>query len=290
MPIHWAYKDPHEPLLLEQGDVLRLTEPLVELLRLYHPYYADHPENRLYIVLTQSCDLVLRGGGVKSRYITIAPVRPLPKIIEYEFSSQLKIVDGIPYGSARVQGEVEKFLERLFNNNESSYFYLEPEPAEGIADPMCAMLRLGISFKADHLEILLGAKVLGLEDSFQAKLGWLLGQGYSRVGTKDFEPSDITKRAKLQAETLGLWIDAAKYVVFDREVKKFKAEQPTETLTVQKIDELISKLPSKKGQAIEAVLAVAEATGLIAAGPSPQRFKLRRGLDNDSAFANQFRE
>ena len=290
MPIHWAYKDPNEPELLEQGDVLQRTDALIELLRMYHPYYADHAENRLFIVLTQSCDLVERDGGMKSRYITIAPVRALPKIIEYEFGDQLREIDGIVYGSGRVEAEVQKFLERLFNNNDPSYFYLEPEPAEGIADPVCAMLRLGISFKAQHRDIFLGAKLIGLKDSFQAKLGWLLGQSYSRVGTKDFDSEVIKERASRLSKALGLWVEGAKYKAFEREIERIKQAAPGQRLSQEKIGEILAGLPQKKDQVINAVLDVAAARGLLPQGPSPDRFKFRRALENDPAFANQFKD
>lgn len=290
MPIHWAYKDPHQSDVLEQGDVLQLTPPLVELLRTYHPYYADHPLNRFYVVLTQSCDLVRRDGGIKTRYIAIAPARPLPAIIEYEFYSKLKRVDEVLYGSTRVQTEVEKFLERLFNNNEPAYFYLEPEPTRGFSEPMCAMLPLAIAFKSEHYQTLLDAKILGLEDSFQAKLGWLLGQLYSRVGTKDFDPTVITERAKERAQALGLWIDSPKYAIFEREIEQLKLDSPDTPVTLEKVESLLSKLPSRKNQVIESILTVAENVGLLVAGRSPERFKFRRSLENDANFSGHFRE
>ena len=289
MPSHWAYKDPTPTDTLEQGDVLKLTDGLIDLLRNYHPFYAEHRANRFYIVLTQSCDLVRRAGGIKSRYIAIAPVRPLTNIVEYEFKSQIKTVDEVLYGSGRVESEVEKFLERLFNNNESSYFYLEPETAHGLSEPMCAMLPLGIAFKAEHFQTFLDAKVLGLDDSFQAKLGWLLGQSYSRVGTRDFEPSIVAERAKAHTKTLGLWVEAAKYSAFEKEIKRLK-QASADPITLDVVGALIPKLPTRKGQAVDAVIDVAIAQRLLPEGRSSARFEFRRAMEQDPTFADLFRE
>ena len=97
--MHWTYKFKSESDL-EQGDILRLMSYLKdEVLSKYHPHYATHPHNELFIVLTQSCDIVLRGGSCKAPYITLAPVRPLRVIIEREFYDRLRnLKPGKAYG------------------------------------------------------------------------------------------------------------------------------------------------------------------------------------------------
>jgi len=53
---------------------------------------------------------------------------------------------------------------------------------------MIASLKVSIALKSDlHYEKCLSAKVLELSDEFKAKLGWLVGNIYSRVGTTDWE-------------------------------------------------------------------------------------------------------
>lgn len=290
MAIHWAYKDPHLDSQLEQGDVLKCTSALIALLRDYHPYYADNPLNRFYMVLTQSCDLYTRGAaGRKTKYISIAPVRPLPAVIEHEFGEKLTRVDQVLYGSTRLEAEVQRFLERLFNNNEPSYFYLESEPTRGFSESMCAMLPLAISFKAEHYQTLLDAKIIGLEDSFQAKLGWLIGQLYSRVGTRDFSAAIVSDRAQKEANALGLWIDGTKYDAFEEALRGLKAESPDKQITLKVVEDLVRGLPARKSQVIEAILDIALRSG-VAENPSNARFKLRRGLENDTKFATYFRE
>ena len=78
-------------------------------------------------------------------------------------------------------------------NKEPDYFFLSDDTSLGFPDRMVAFLKLSISLKADlHYDTCLSAKVLGLTDAFKAKLGWLVGNMYSRVGTPDW----VSDRAK----------------------------------------------------------------------------------------------
>jgi hypothetical protein len=287
--MHWVYKQGLVADALEQGDVLEKTEGLVELLRSYHPYYADHPANRFFVVLTQSCDLVRRSGVCKSRYIALAPARPLESIIDYEFRSQLYALDdGRPLGSERLREDVQRLLNRLFNNNEPSYFFLEAEPSAGLYDSMCAMLALPISFKAEHYSTLLEAKILGVEDAFQAKLGWLLGQLYSRVGTRDIDAEDMSTKVGKVISTLAVWLDSTELAAMKGLIDEHRKAQPAVPVDEAVVGALLKKIPKRKAEVIEAVLAAAEAAGL-AANPSPERRKMRVQLENSAAFAAFFR-
>lgn len=53
---------------------------------------------------------------------------------------------------------------------------------------MVAYLKVSIALKSDeHYDKCLSAKKIELTDEFKAKLGWLVGNMYSRVGTADWE-------------------------------------------------------------------------------------------------------
>jgi hypothetical protein len=167
------YKEDPPGELLEQGDVLKTSDALAGLLEKYHPYYANHPDNRFYVVLTQSCDLVPREGGCAARYISLAPVRPLTLILHREFDETLENVEkgSQPFATVRARTSIEQFLQRLLNNNEATFFYFERDHVRGIYEEMCGILSLPISFKLEHYKILLDAKLAGITDVFQAKLG-----------------------------------------------------------------------------------------------------------------------
>ena len=69
---------------LMQGDVISKTSGLKRLLEEVHPHYLQDDYTH-FLVITQSCDLVKRGGkDCKSRYITLAAVRPLTLVLERE--------------------------------------------------------------------------------------------------------------------------------------------------------------------------------------------------------------
>ena len=63
---------------------------------------------------------------------------------------------------------------------------------------MVTYLKVSIALKSElHYEVCLKAKKLELSDEFKAKLGWLIGDMYSRVGTTDWE-SRMTDKARKQ--------------------------------------------------------------------------------------------
>lgn len=285
---HWVYKNEAAPDL-EQGDVLKRTEPLVELLRTYHPYYADHPENRFYFVLTQSCDLVRRGAPCNAGYIALAPIRPLKAVIHREFDGKLRKIDsGDSIGSFRLRSEVERFLGRLFNNNEPSYYFLEEEASAGLSGPMCASLALSISLKAEHYQTFLDARLIGIKDEFQAKLGWLIGQQYSRVGTRDYEAGDLKRKVDSIAETLALWLEPSDMEHLEGLIRQHREQHREALIDKGVIESLVAKIPKKKAMAIEQFLEIATRTQIIAT-PSAERRKLRMALENDAKLAALFK-
>jgi len=88
-----------------------------------------------------------------------------------------------------------EFVTSLLNNSiQAEYFYLHDEPSLGLTEKACAFLRLSIAIKADlHYLKCLGSRMLSLQDVYQAKLGWLVGNMYSRVGVEDWVPRYVTK-------------------------------------------------------------------------------------------------
>jgi len=287
---HWAYKKTAETPSLEQGDLLKRTPELIALLELYHPHYAKHPENRFYTVLTQSCDLVRRKNEpCNARYIAIAPVRPLHTIVNQEFSDRIRTLDdGSTIAGKSVETDVSRFLARLFNNNESAFFYFEAEPSAGITSSMCAVLALPISFKKEHYESLLAAKVIGIDDSFQAKLGWLIGKLYSRVGTRDFSEEDMHAKVKGLTDSLALWLDQRQFKALQKLLTDFQTANPGTRLTSDVVETLLPKIPNRKAIAVDAVLAAAASVNL-APDPSDDRKKFKAAIEQSKAFSDLFK-
>ena len=83
-------------------------------------------------------------------------------------------------------------------------FYLHPDGDVGIAEHAVAQLRVTISFRADeHYETLRKARSGRLGEQFQSKLGWLTGNLYSRVATRDWSETTADKtRVKVITDEL----------------------------------------------------------------------------------------
>lgn len=254
---HFIYKNP-VPTQLQQGDILKKSEDIKTLLKDVHPHYLK--EDYLYfLVLTQSCDLQRRASRpCKAPYITLAAVRPLELLLEREMRqyqaqhtlAKGKIIDRAYYA------KLLSFTEKLLNNNASEYFYLHEDAGMGFSESCVAFLRLSIAIKSeDHYDSCLKAKVLELDDTFKAKLGWLVGNMYSRVGTEDWVPTVIssstafTKVIKKLLDQHCFWIDIAE---FETELLKKHSKEEINQMDSEKLLQLANEIsiPSKEDKLI----------------------------------------
>lgn len=96
-----------------------------------------------------------------------------------------------------------------------------------------------------------------LTDAFQAKLGSLIGQLYSRVGTKDWTPE------AMEAKVSGMLTDLAHWIPDDK-VKHLRSEFNTRTqvnvshvLTVAEITMILRAAPNLKKVVQEKVVEIA---------------------------------
>lgn len=187
MDFVFADQKEYDPKCLMQGDILAQTPALQGVLREAHSYYAD--AYSFFVVVTQSCDLVRRGKKPKARYISIAAVRSLRLVVERHLAACEVVHNQTPLGIYRSTERVrtEQMLERLINNEEKGFFFLRRDSHPSIKEDMVAFLALSVALKADHYDALLAAKVAQLDPLFSAKLGWLVGNMYSRVATPDLE-------------------------------------------------------------------------------------------------------
>jgi hypothetical protein len=248
---HYAYSDP-DRAVLKQGDVLERTDELVKVLEDVHPHYARHPEYRYFMVVTQTCDLVRRAGSPKSRYITLAAVRPIEEVLrrtaaelQDDWQRETRVI------SASTRDHLKLFLERLLDTNEPGYFYLHPDVNLGLNQRYCAFLALSVALRRDHYELCLRAKLFELKEPFQAKLGWLIGDMYSRVAVAEWDeeikdPTLDAEIAKLLRESF-VMIDDAKIREAVEELKQAEgglaAKSPAEIADFAKRKKLV---PRKK--------------------------------------------
>lgn len=261
--MHFTYRETLDTTELCQGDILERTPEIDKLLELVHPHFYKKKSNLFFMVLTQSCDLVLRSGGeCKAPYITIAPVRPINAVLGRQIKSMSTsgIDADLPVLTQKSKSKLSEFLSRLYNNNESGFFFLE---AAGTVLPSdcCAFLNLSIALKAsEHYKTCLAAKRIQLDNTFQAKLGWLVGQMYSRVGTNDWDSTQLKKKIQTKLEDAAIWIPDSSAQPLTAALQEWKKNSPPEAkLDKAVIEQTLNKVPSKKSllvQQVENVLTI----------------------------------
>jgi hypothetical protein len=284
---------------LLQGDLLRRSEALDKVLRSYHPHYFSRPENEYFLVLTQSCDMVKgrEGSGCKAPYITICAVRALQVAFDRELSPHVtELVKGIRYASTRARNKVDMFLQRLINNNEEAYFFLRAEPGRAIAKDYCAFLRLAVPIKSsEHYETCAAARVVSLDPQFQAKLGWLLGDLFSRVGTTDWEPKKLTAKVSGISKSAAFWIDEKQIPDFEAELKQWRESHPGLNPSVPDLERMVRGLPNRKKKVISRVRELIEQSEILKplldeGHLTPERLKsLGDYLERDAALTTHLR-
>jgi hypothetical protein len=244
MPIHYIYEKETDKTCLFQGDVLKKTPELIELLQEVHPHYATQTNYIYFLILTQSCDLFRRDGkNPSARYITIAAVRPVDEAITAEtkkfqdwWQQPLNVVDSYTFD------QLVLFTERLLDNNLPNYFYLHEELSLKINTKCCAFLTLSVAIRVEHYRRCLHAKTAQINDTFRAKLGWLVGNIYSRVGTREWNDhygkGAVRRKASSLLQDCLVPIDKKKIT---KGLKELKVEKPINSYSPDEIYEYIKK-------------------------------------------------
>lgn len=296
--MHFTYKPPNG--FLEQGDLLQRSPEIDALLEEVHPHYFRHADYKYLLILTQSCDLVIREGETtcKSRYITVAAARSLKTLLQRKLAEHQRSPRErrLRYCSAENREQIRQFVERLLNNNEPNFFYLHNDFELKIREPLVAFLALSISIKSSlHYTTCVEARVARLDPSFQNKLGWLVGNMYSRIGTPDWVPDGgFTKdEFNTQVDSLvsGLctWVNPRHMKkISDEEKRRKQTEGEEYQLSQSDLEGLLNTFEGerklKKEQTIDRVVAT-----LDDLQASVDREKLRMRLRNDSTFSENIR-
>lgn len=258
---HFTYSTELDRESLKQGDVLCKSDELCDLLKEYHSYYVRSSEYTHFQILTQTCDLVRRGESKQcsTRYITIAAVRSLDTVIKRSidrYADKKVLVEDQIYCSEKHKSKLKAEASSLFNNNDRDHFFLKASPSDGLPDDSCTFLHLSIALRAyEHYDLCLRAKLLELEGSFRAKLGWMVGNLYSRVGTEDYVPGASPTKESFEAE-------------IEKILEKYIGWVPEEAFTE-------FKKSAQVGRSFEEILKVAEESRQ---GQRTQRIKSLAGL------------
>ena len=289
--MHFTYEDKADLTSLYQGDVISRTAEVDTMLREVHPHYHKKADDYHYLlVLTQACDLVRRPAGSPcgARYISLAAVRPFDLVLRREIAKYQYHPKARAGGFCDIasRAKVHDFLERLFNNNEHEYFYLNEEAAIGLQEPHCGFLALSIAVKAElHYDTLLAAKIGQLKETFQHKLGWLVGHLYSRVGTDDWVPTacsleDFEKRIHKALDDHAAWIPPEHQKALLKRLKD--VAEVTPKVVEPHLAEVRRTIPKKKDVVVTAVASIL--AGLDVDGAVIDKAKKR--IESDPGIAN----
>jgi hypothetical protein len=188
--VHWTYAEAAKGSDLDQGDILAPTQGLKDILEKVHPHFCDD-KYLGFIVATQSCDLVRRKGGAKARYISVASIRSLKEVLP-RLLAQVATSIGPGMFPTSARADARRFLERLFDQNEQALglFYLHPDTEIGLGESSVAFLRVKVALHEQHYDALVNARRGRLAPEFRGKLGWLLGNLYSRAASTDWADID----------------------------------------------------------------------------------------------------
>lgn len=190
----FTYEEPKKESDLQQGDLLSKTVEIEKKLGKLIPEFLSLAGN-YFLVLTQSCDLVWRDGKTTAKEISICNVESFDDYLISEISSHQNAVDSkLNICKESVRSKLYLLLERIFNNNEKDLFYLHEDLSIGLSERSIANLRMIATVPADLLyDDFLNERVLSLRGEFKACLGQKVGIIFSRVGTEDWVPDNITK-------------------------------------------------------------------------------------------------
>lgn len=262
--MHFTYEAVPDLAQLYQGDLIARTPAVDEILAAVHPHYkkADY---KAFIVLTQTCDLVRRDGApCTARYISIAAVRPLNLVLRRTFVSMCRNDWEAEFRVAnmRTREKLRLFLARLLNNNEDEFFYLRRDAPAGLTEDCCAFLQLSIAVKAElHYSTLLTAKRLQLSDTFQHKLGYLVGKMYSRVGTPDWVPTHFPEESQfgdlineiIDSNDFAFWVEDGEHKFLVQKVKGNGGAPVTQELLLEWAREFREAKAKRRHEVLQAI-------------------------------------
>lgn len=276
-----------------QGDVLEVTPMLQEVLSHAHPHFLNEKYSG-FMILTQTCDLVRRDSvACGSRYINLAVIRPLSAIMPVLLDRACKKIDNVKLREGRVyclksRARADMLLERIVNQNEQAMglFYLHPDADAKIAEPSVAMLPVSIALRAEHYDALLKSRSARLGEGFRGKLGWLIGNLYSRIATQDWE-KETAKRAQEIIANMDdlLWVDEQRLQGVLQQVPSSKSAE-----TVSQLKTLLNEYnpPTRLQKSLQCI--ETHLKGLLPEEASASVIgKLKARLQNDLGFKDQLK-
>jgi hypothetical protein len=292
MDFIFAQKEDSDFETLLQGDLLLKTPELCEVLQQAHAYYAEAEDYTHFVVLTQSCDLMRREGKKKpkARYITLAAVRPFSVLLERKLTSfRFKTINGVQICDRSKEILAREFLERILHNTEPGYFFFKKESHPALSEDVCAFLALSVALRADHYDAVLQAKVGQVKDVFAAKIGWAVGEMYSKVATPDIEEHMDDANAFKERfysesfEPRAIWLSNMQFRSFGKALSKWMMENSSAEPSLEVLSQIASGLGSDMDFIADRVLLVLASNGIVKLDAEAKE-RAKNALSNDASL------
>lgn len=289
-PLSFIFKDEDDVDFnsLRQGDLLLRTARVRQALDEGHKHYATQPDYTHFVVLTQSCDLAIRGSSpFRAPYITICAAKPLSAYLEKKLKGVFADIAGpLRIGRLPMQRAAEAIVNRLISNTSDDVFFLDAFVAKSIGEPVCAFLQLSVALQAGHYGALLAAKQAEMTDIFAAKLGWMAGNLYSRVATPDLSESNPEEAAAFQKRMTDqilhhetVWLDKRQISAYEKALAAAEVAKGAE-LTLDEAKTLADTCPKPIQELSSAVMAELAQVGIQADDKTLNAIKNR--LENNN--------
>ncbi len=261
-------KEPKHKDNLKQGDVLHFHPRLKEaILNEHHGYCDNKPDIKYLIILTQRCDLIRHSSGCKAELITIAPLFSLAKFLRDRVSAwqTTRLTAAHNLCSRSYRPYLESIISSLLNNQQADYFFVGRNDDFDVTDDVVAYLNLWVSIAVTHnnYKFCQKSRCASLTDVFRAKLGRLVGDIYSRVGTPDWidkigkEPFEA--KVSETVDSPCTWTDETALAVLEREQRDHEAESGDKSvISEEEVLDLLEKRSrlrdARTGEIVEIIL------------------------------------
>ena len=182
-------------------------------------------------------------------------------------------------------------MERHINNTEPEYFFLPKSGNPNIPEDLLVFLRLTVALRKEHYDVLASAKIAELADIFQAKLGWLKGNIYSRVATPDIEERDVNA-AEIKRQFFDSYVPKDELVWLSnlqadllRKLVKTKSSTEGRDLTTEEVLDIIENdIPEDTQIVANNIVERLIKNKLIERDDQESATKFARAIANESSF------
>lgn len=141
----------------------------------------EDADGRFFVILTPSCDLVLRSGSMKADVVVLSECLPLESFKEYQ--------DWKSEPSSNNRERLRRLLTSRPKGQEDRYFYM---PAAWDVPDVFADLQRVTSIPCDELQSY--RKIASLDSPFAEALSYRFNRYMGRVGVPDLNIDDVLRR------------------------------------------------------------------------------------------------